>query len=252
MKPATERFSDRVDDYAKYRPSYPVAVLDFLRSAEILRSSSVVADVGSGTGLLSRLFVESGHDVFAIEPNGEMREAGERALREHANFHSVAGCAESTTLKPASVDLVTAAQAFHWFDRSSARNEFQRILRPPGWVALVWNERESASPFLEGYEELLRTYADEYLALNGCHVDIRHIEEFYAPAPFEMVAFPNSQSLDFDGLSGRLQSSSYTPLAHEPAHAPMMRALRSLFERYAEHGVVEFMYQTRVYYGRLA
>lgn len=251
MKPATERFSDRADDYARYRPSYPPDLLGFLRDKGMLQSSSVVADVGSGTGLLARLFVEGGQEVYAIEPNRDMRNAGEHALKGQANFHSVAGRAEDTMLPSGSVDMITAAQAFHWFDRCQARNEFGRILRPPGWVVLIWNERETSSPFLRDYEELLRAHAHEYLALSERHINDQHIGEFFAPASFEMVTFGNAQRFDFKGLRGRLLSSSYTPMEHELEHAPMIRALHDLFERHAERDRVEFIYQTRVYYGRL-
>ncbi len=252
MKAATERFSDRVANYAKYRPGYPAELVVLLRETGVLSPASVVADIGSGTGLLTRLFLEHGHQVFAVEPNDDMRAAGEQALCERPNFQSVAGRAEHTTLASGSVDMVTAGQAFHWFDRAKARREFARILRPPAWVVLVWNERETGSPFLEGYESLLRTHASEYLALGGCHMDPKHIETFFAPASFEKCSFANSQSMDRAGLRGRLLSSSYAPLAHEPGHAPMMRELDELFRRHAERGTVELMYQTRVYFGRLA
>jgi ubiquinone/menaquinone biosynthesis C-methylase UbiE len=149
MTDPTQRFTNRVDHYTKYRPPYPRAVLDLLRVKCGLTSTSVVADVGSGTGILSQLFLNNGNRVFGIEPNKEMREAGERRLNDHPRFTSVAGTAEATTLDDDSVDLVTAGQAFHWLDPERTRTEFARILEPGGWVVLVWNwRRKDKTPFL--------------------------------------------------------------------------------------------------------
>ncbi|MDP8950409.1 MAG: class I SAM-dependent methyltransferase [Actinomycetota bacterium] len=155
----TQRFTNRVDHYVKYRPSYPRAALDLLKTECGLTSASLVADVGSGTGILSELFLENGNRVFGIEPNERMRETGERRLGRHPRFTSVAGTAEATTLDGDSVDFVVAGQAFHWFDPERARAEFSRILKPGGWVALVWNlRRKDATPFLAAYERLLEVY----------------------------------------------------------------------------------------------
>ena len=143
------RFSDRVADYVRTRPGYPTAVLDILGTETGLNPATVVADVGAGTGLSAELFLRNGNTVFGVEPNREMREAAESLLAGYANFHSVAGSAESTTLPDASVDLIVAGQAFHWFDVPRARAEFRRILRPDGVVVLMWNTRRlDTTPFL--------------------------------------------------------------------------------------------------------
>ncbi len=252
MSPApTARFSDRVEDYVRYRPGYPPEVLHLLRTKCGLRQSHVIADVASGTGLFTRLLLENGNPVFAVEPNTEMREAGNRLLQSFDTLTSVAGTAEETTLPSASVDFVTAAQAAHWFDRSRARAEFVRILKPGGWCVLIWNERRtSATPFLRDYEQLLLTYGTDYK-------EVRHermtptIHEFFAPSPFQERAFGLRQQFDYDGAAGRLLSSSYAPLARHPSHAPMMQELQRIFRAHAENGVVEFEYNTRVFYGRL-
>lgn len=247
----TARFSDRVENYLRYRPGYPPEVLDLLRSECGLQPSHIVADIASGTGAFTRLLVENGNSVFAVEPNTEMREAGVHQLEDYPRLVSVAGTAEETTLRPASVDLVTAAQAAHWFDLARARAEFTRILRPGGWCVLLWNERDTAStPFLRDYEELLLTYATDYK-------EVRHerttaiIHEFFAPARSEERGFSLRQQFDYEGACGRLLSSSYAPLEGHPSHAAMMEELKRIFRLHAREGTVAFEYKTRVYYGHL-
>jgi SAM-dependent methyltransferase len=250
-KSPTARFSDRVENYVRYRPGYPAEVLDLLRVECGLRPSHIVADIASGTGAFTRLLLENGNSVFAVEPNAEMRETGVHELDRYARLVSVAGTAEETTLGSASVDFVTAAQAAHWFDLPRARAEFARILKPGGWCVLIWNERRTAStPFLREYEQLLLTYATDYK-------EVRHerttdiIHEFFAPAPFREQVFDLRQQFDYEGTAGRLLSSSYAPLEGHPSHAPMMRELQRIFRAHAADNVVEFEYITRVYHGKL-
>ncbi|MFY9562038.1 MAG: class I SAM-dependent methyltransferase [Terriglobales bacterium] len=251
-KAPTERFSDRVQDYLCYRPGYPPKVLDLLRAECGLRPAHVIADIASGTGAFTRLLLENGNPVFGVEPNAEMREAGGRLLRSFARFTSVAGTAEETTLPSASVDFVTAAQAAHWFDRARARGEFVRILKPGGWCVLIWNERRTEdTPFLHDYEQLLLKYGTDYK-------EVRHerttatIHEFFAPSPYQERVFDLRQQFDYEGAAGRLLSSSYAPLADHPNHLPMMGELQRIFRVHARQGVVEFEYNTRVYYGKLS
>ena len=253
MSPApTARFSDRVDDYVRYRPRYPPEVVDLLRQECGLESHHVVADIASGTGAFTRLLLENGNPVFAVEPNAGMREAGSRLLQSFAQLTSVAGTAEDTTLESASVDFVTAAQAAHWFDRGRARAEFVHILKPGGWCVLIWNERRTAAtPFLRDYEQLLLTYGTDYK-------EVRHerttatISEFFVPAHYQERVFDLRQQFDYEGAAGRLLSSSYAPLAGHPDHQPMMKELQRIFRAHARHGVVEFEYNTRVFYGKLS
>src|SRR6266851_8428554 len=231
----TARFSDRVENYVRYRPGYPREVLDLLRDECGLRPSHIVADIASGTGAFTRLLLENGNSVFAVEPNAAMREMGVRQLESLGSFQSnnrlvsVAGTAEETTLRSASVDFVTAAQAAHWFDLPRARAEFVRILRREGWCVLIWNERCTAStPFLRGYEQLLLTYGTDYK-------EVRHerttamIHEFFTPALCRERVFGLRQQLGHEGAAGRLLSSSYAPLEGHPSHAPMMHELRRIF-----------------------
>jgi SAM-dependent methyltransferase len=250
-KSPTARFSDRVENYVRYRPGYPPEVLDLLRVECGLQPNHVVADVASGTGLFTQLLLENGNSVYAVEPNAEMREMGASLLAAHDRLVSVAGTAEETTLGSASVDFVTAAQAAHWFDLRRTRAEFVRILKPGGWCVLIWNERLTEStPFLREYEQLLLTYGTDYK-------EVRHerttaiIHEFFTPAPCQERVFTMRQQFDYEGAAGRLLSSSYAPLEGHPSYAPMMRELERIFRAHARDGMVEFEYKTRVYYGHL-
>jgi ubiquinone/menaquinone biosynthesis C-methylase UbiE len=250
-KASTTRFSDRVENYVRYRPGYPPEVIELLRKGCGLTPDHVVADIASGTGIFSHLLLENGNRVFAVEPNAEMREAGNRLLQSYRNLTSVDGTAEETSLPSASVDFVTAAQAAHWFDRDRAREEFARILKPKGWCALIWNERRTGNTaFARDYEQLLLTYATDYK-------EVRHerttdaIHAFFAPSPYQEQVFELRQEFDYDGLAGRLLSSSYAPMAGHPKHEPMMRKLQDIFQSHAQRGLVEFEYNTRVFYGHL-
>jgi SAM-dependent methyltransferase len=248
---STHRFSNRVDNYTKYRPGYPPAVATFLRDTLGMTPASVVADVGSGTGKLSEVFLDIGAKVFAVEPNDEMRGAAESALGKLPNFHSIAAHAEATSLPDASVDFVVAGQAFHWFDPVEARREFGRILAPGGHVALVWNERRLVEDSFEAdYEALMFECCPEYPTSRRRSVQLSALETFFAPSPMQTVAFDNAQILDFEGLRGRILSSSYTPV-DGPDYERLTAALPELFARHARDGYVTMAYDTEVFYGRL-
>lgn len=245
-----ERFSDRVANYIRYRPTYPAAVLDMLRRETGLGPQSVVADVGSGTGISAELFLRGGCTVQGVEPNKEMREAAEQLLARHANFRSVNGTAEATTLADQSVEFVTAAQAFHWFKPAPTRAEFTRILRPGGWVVLMWNERQlDTTPFLRAYEALLTKHGTDYAKVRHENINAQALGAFFTGGDYVTHRFPNEQRFDYEGLSGRLLSSSYVPAEGEPGNVPMMAELREIFERHQEGGRVCFAYDTRVYVG---
>jgi ubiquinone/menaquinone biosynthesis C-methylase UbiE len=247
-----QRFSNRVADYIRYRPGYPPGVLNLLREECALQPESVVADVGSGTGILTKMFLENGNIVYGIEPNVEMRQAGEELLAAYPKFRSVSAPAEATTLPDASVDLVTAAQAFHWFDPAAARAEFARILRSDGCVAVIWNERnKSLGPFAEEYETLLQTYGTDYVRVSETYPEPERMAQFFGAGNFRHRAFANEQQMDFEALRGRLLSSSYAPAAGHPKHEPMLAELRRIFDRHAGNGRVRFEYDTHVYYGQL-
>jgi len=248
MLRSTERFSTRVENYIKYRPSYPAAVLELMRAKCGLAATSTVADVGSGTGILTELLLETGATVFAIEPNKEMREAAERLLSDYGRFRSVNGTAEATTLPQGSVDLMTASQAFHWFDVPKTRREVARVVKPRGWVVLIWNERPpDAGPFLDEYDQLLRRHAADYDRITRMRADEVKIRELFGRRP-QSAVFANQQVLDFAGLQGRLMSSSYAPEPGHPEHEPMIAGLRALFQRHNRAGKVVFPYRTLVYF----
>ena len=244
------RFSGRVDAYVRSRPGYPDTLVPLLEREAGLRRSHTVADVGSGTGLLTRVFLDNGNEVYAVEPNAKMRAAAETALSGSPFFRSVDGSAEATTLPAESVDLVAAGQAFHWFDREAARAEFARILRPPRTVALIWNDRRTAgSAFSEGYEALLRRHGTDYGAVDHKNLGPDAFESFFRPGPWRRFTLPNRQRFDEEGLRARLLSSSYTPPPEDPRHAPMLDDLARLFRETSEDGAVTMEYDTTVYLG---
>jgi SAM-dependent methyltransferase len=246
------RFSSRVRDYVRYRPSYPAEIVPLLERECGLTRKSTVADVGSGTGLFAKLLLDLGCGVIGVEPNSGMRQAGEEYLAHYANFTSQDGQAEHTGLPGHSVDLITAAQAFHWFQPDAAREEFRRILKPGGWVVLIWNERlVPPDGFLAGYEELLQTYASEYGKVDHRRIGPAALTAFYNDQNWHGTAFEYAQEFDLEGVRGRLLSSSYAPQAGSEQHEPMMHMLSELFRRFQADGYVSFLYETRVFYGRL-
>ena len=252
MKNSVSRFSTRVENYAKYRPSYPAAVIDILKSDCGLTETSIVADVGSGTGILSELFLKNGNPVFGIEPNAAMRKTAEHLLEEFPKFMSIDATAEATTLEPESVDFITAGQAFHWFEREEAKQEFARILKPGGWVALIWNERRlDSTPFLRDYEELLLRYGTDYEKVRHENV-AGEIAQFFTPETFKLKSLKNCQNFDFESLKGRVCSASYTPEPDDPDFEPMLAKLEEIFNANQRDGIVSFEYETRIYYGHLS
>jgi SAM-dependent methyltransferase len=247
----TQRFSTRVENYVRYRPGYPREIIDLLSNECGLTPQSAIADIASGTGIFTRLLLENGNRVSGVEPNADMRKAGEEYLAEFPRFTSVAGIAEATTLPDDSVDFITAAQAAHWFDRARARQEFVRILKPGGWAVMIWNERRhEASAFHREYEKLMLQYSIDYK-------EVRHertrakIGEFFAPSPYQERVFAMPQEFDYAGLEGRLLSSSYAPLPGHPNYAPMIAGLARIFEKHQQNGRVVMEHDTRVYYGGL-
>jgi SAM-dependent methyltransferase len=251
MTDPTRRFSSRVDNYSKYRPHYPPEVVATLRDECGLASSSVIADIGSGTGFLSELFLKNGNPVFAVEPNCDMRAAAGELLK-YPGFHNVSGRAEDTTLEDHSVDFVVSGQAFHWFDLHPTRNEFMRILKTSGCVMIVWNERElETAPFLIAYENILKEYAPECMQMDHKKAYRTALTDFYGASGFETRVFHYQQLLDYAGVKGRLLSSSYTPESGHPNHEPMLAALLKVFHAHEVNGRVAFEYTTRMYFGRL-
>jgi SAM-dependent methyltransferase len=248
---AKQRFSNRVADYIRYRPGYPSALLDLLRAECRLSPDHAIADIGSGTGFLSELFLKNGNRVSGVEPNPEMRAGGEEYLNTYRNFTSVDGSAEATTLPAASVDFITAGQAFHWFDPQAARREFLRILKPRGWVVIVWNDRRMDEAHLtREYEDLLERFGLDYKRVKDAYPERAQIQNFIA-GPFIERDLPNYQSLDWDGFQGRLRSSSFAPTEGHSNFAPMMTELDRIFRAHQRDGRVRMEYFTRAFAGRL-
>jgi ubiquinone/menaquinone biosynthesis C-methylase UbiE len=247
----TKRFSSRVDNYVRYRPGYRAEIIDLLRKDCGLTKGSKVADIGSGTGKLSEIFLKAGCEVFGVEPNKEMREAGERM--DFENFTSIDGTAEATTLPNQSMDFITAGQAFHWFDHQKCRTEFLRILKSNGWLVIVWNDRRAdTTPFLADYERLLAEFGTDYAQASHRRTDKPEvIRAFFGIEP-RFKNFSHAQQFDFDGIKGRLLSSSYAPEAGQPKHKEMLEALKKIFDARQKDGFVAFEYDTHVYYGHLA
>lgn len=241
----TGRFSIRADDYARYRPGYPREILPLLERECGLHAGARVADIGSGTGLLSRLFLDYGCEVFAVEPNAEMRAAAERLLADEPAFHSVNGRAESTGLPDASVEFVTAGQAFHWFEPTGTHRELRRILKSGGWVALIWNERVDEPGFMREYDGVVRRYGSERPAIT-----LPELDGFYGAGAWRVKRLHNEQQFDREGLHGRWNSSSYAPLPGTAEYAAAAADLDAIFDRYARAGTVRFIYETDVYFGR--
>jgi ubiquinone/menaquinone biosynthesis C-methylase UbiE len=251
MSDSTERFSNRVDDYVKHRPRYPVEVIEVLRRRIGLTPAWTVADVGSGTGISAELFLANGNVVYAVEPNEAMRRAAEKLLGASPNFRSVAGTAENTTLPDRSIDLIVAAQAFHWFDLPAFAKEARRIANPGAWTVLMWNDRQTdTTAFLIDYEKLLLDFGTDYTAVNHRHVGDEKLRPFFG-GNYEKIELPNAQRFDFEGLRGRLMSSSYVPSTDDPRSPPMLAELRRVFDRHQSEGAVEMRYTTQLYLGKL-
>ncbi|MCD9086639.1 class I SAM-dependent methyltransferase [Stenotrophomonas sp. SY1] len=250
---ATERFSSRVADYVRYRPGYPPALLDWLHADIGVAAQTRIADIGAGTGISTRLFLAAGHPVIAVEPNAAMRQAAEQWLApDYPQLQVVDGTAEATTLADGSVGVVAAAQAFHWFDTEAVRHEWKRILQPGGLALVFWNSRLlDTSPFLTGYEQLLLEFGTDYTQVAERYQTDEQMREWFGTGLRGIAGFPNVQHLDYDGLRGRLLSSSYAPQAGHPRHAAMLQALEHLFATHAVDGHVAFEYQTRAFVGTL-
>lgn len=248
---STERFSNRVENYVKYRPHYPIEMIDFLKNECSLDKSATIADIGSGTGISTKLFLENGKKVFGVEPNSEMREAAENYLKSYPEFESIKGTAENTTLENESTDMIVSGQAFHWFDKEKCKSEFKRILKKDGYLILFWNEKTESNEFMRSYYELLKIYGTDYEKVNHSLVtDDIAIGKFYFPSFFKKKVFDYQQTLDYKGLEGRLLSSSYIPLDGE-RHNDMISDLKNMFEKYNLNGKVAMNYDTLVYYGKM-
>jgi len=251
MDAPTQRFTNRVDNYRRYRPGYPSAVIDLIRKSCGLATGGQVADIGSGTGILTRKLLEAGFEVSAVEPNDAMRAAAEEDLKDFPGFHSINATAEQTGLSTHGFPALTAAQAFHWFDRVRVGAEFKRILQPDGWVFLIWNERSAnGSPFDREYEALLGTLGQTYEGVRN-RAGEKGLADFFRPGSYREACFDNPLSMTWEELEGRFLSSSYVPTEEDPRHLPLLLALEIIFHKYQQEKRVRFEQQTNVYFGQL-
>ena len=248
----TKRFSDRVENYIKYRPSYPHGVLSYLEAKCGLTAGSAIADIGSGTGIFSALLLAAGYKVYAVEPNEWMQAAAIRQFGGDDNFVPVAGTAEATMLPSASVDIIVCAQAFHWFDAEKTKTEFKRILKDNGIAALIWNNRDTGTDeFAAAYESLLKQDSVDYNKVNHRNINDLNFKAFFKDGLYEAVKYPNVQVFDEEGLLGRAFSSSYVPTEDTAEGKKFKDLLIALFAKYNKDGKVRFYYQTEVYLGKV-
>lgn len=241
-----KRFSSRVENYIKYRPRYPPELIEFMISKNILSIQSNIADIGSGTGILSELFLKNGNKVYGVEPNTEMRNAAEKILQNYPNFISTDGSAEDTGLQENSIDLITVGQAFHWFNVDRTKREFKKILKSTGYIGLIWNNRrKTGKGFSSQYEEFVSKYGTDYKVVRKSE---KNVNDFYH---YQRKVFYNYQDLDFVGLKGRLLSVSYIPLEGHPNYKNMLKDLQIIFDENEQSGKVRIEYDTEILYGQL-
>lgn len=247
MHSSTSRFSNRVENYIKYRPSYPEEIISYFLNEGILKPGYVIGDIGSGTGISSEIFLKEDYRVICIEPNKEMREAAERLLSFYKNFESINGTAEETTLADSSIDLIICAQAFHWFDAEKSREEFKRILKPDRYTSLIWNSRRFDTPFLKDYEELLQQFGTDYNEIKHNNITDDVIKNFFQNNEVKFAEFDYVQKFDFSGLKGRLLSSSYVPDEKDPKTISMLSDLQKVFDKHQVNNKIDFSYRTKIY-----
>ena len=243
----TERFSERAGDYANHRPSYPLECIAFLQQQFNITKDTVIADIGSGTGILTGLLLDLDCEVIAVEPNDQMRIIAEKQLKKNDKFISINGTGERTNLQAGSIDLITVAQAFHWLDETKAKHEFSRILKPEGSIALIWNVQKKVTAFDKTYEALKIKYGKDYVAIRKTHEP--DLKAFFAPKTYHVNRFPHHMVLDKEGMIGLIRSSSFMPVPNAPNYQEMINEAEALFKEHQEAGLVRINYETHVHYG---
>jgi len=249
MEDNTNRFSDKSENYAKYRPGYPVRILQFLKDYNFC-DKSIIADIGSGTGILTKIFLENGNNVYAVEPNEKMREKANSLLNKFKNYFPINGTAENTTLPNNSVDFIVVGTAFHWFDATRALNEFRRILIENGVLVLIWNDRKTDTLFLTEYETILKTFSKEYQGGTRRNISDDVIEKYFRK-DFKKITLENNQEFSFDELIGRFSSSSYSPKEGTSEYNDSYNLLKRIFDQYKINNKVLFKYDTNIFIGRI-
>lgn len=248
----TERFSNRVDNYVKYRPGYSAELLDYVYSETGVSQDSVIADFGSGTGIFTKMLLDKGSRVYAVEPNEKMRLAAQNSLSNYDGFYSVDGAAENSGILESSIDFVTCAQSFHWFDRDASKKEFRRILKPEGKVLLIWYRMfTEGSGFMKGYEEIHYSFPGRGAVTDHRNIGNEEMKDFFRDSIFNTKSFSFGHKLDFEGLKGRALSSSHAPSPGDENFASTMEKLSKLYLKHQVNNEVEFLYRTDLYWGKV-
>ena len=245
-----DKFTNKVNDYVKFRPSYPKEFIDYLHITLGMSGESVVADVGAGTGILTKLISPISGTVFAVEPNKNMRTACIEYCEGLGNITCVDGSAENTKLKDNCLDFITVAQAFHWFDADKTKMEFKRILKPTGKVILVWNSRVPENEMHMENDEICRRLCPEFKGFSGSSKaeDERYIS-FFENSECERTIFKNDRVLTLDQFIGGSLSASYSPNVDDLQYDDFVGSLKNLFHKYSVNGKLLVPNNTRSYAG---
>ena len=243
-------FDGTSDFYSKYRPDYPALIIQKLEGRTGFNHEWKVADIGSGTGKLSRLFLKSGNEVIGVEPNSEMRSKSHKELAGFPKFSTVNGSAESTGIESSSIDLVVCGQSFHWFNVQDARREFRRILRGEKHVSLIWNDRVMKNgSFTLGYEQIVKKYSEKYHSRGSSVLSKTTLAEFFQN--FSVDQIPNNQPLTLEGVLGRYLSASYAVRPGGENYYSIVSEFEDLFARHQKGGKVQMEYVTQMYTGTI-
>ena len=244
----TQKFSGKADVYQKARPSYAQAMLDFIAQKWQIGNGSMVADIGSGTGILTRQLLGLGARVYAVEPNADMRAKAEELLGDNPNFVSVTGTAEQTGLPDHSFQLVTAASAFHWFDTERFKLECERILLPGAPVVLVWNKAELSAEINLGRERIFKKYCPNFKGFSGGQDEGDKLKRFFFDGALQERRFPNPLSYDRQTFINRALSSSYSLIETDPEFEAYLIELGELFDQFAVEGKIMLPQDSVVYF----
>lgn len=252
MKDKQDIFSGKFSNYSKYRPGYPQKLLRLMEDLTGLKSDTVVADIGSGTGISSRLFIENGNTVYGVEPNDEMRQYSSISFHSYPGFHSVKGTGENTGLPDNSIDLVVCAQAFHWLNPDSAKKEFRRILRDHGRVSLIWNDKsKDENSFNSDYESIckrFKKFRPKYNSSGSTLIDHTVLAKFFVGS-YKILELENYQDLTLEGVMGRYASTSYAIGTEEAEYESLLKEMKEAFRKYQKDGLIRIQYITRIFLG---
>lgn len=245
----TKKFSGRAQDYTRGRPGYPKALFDRLYTDYGFSDNSCIADIGSGTGRFSKYLLDKGCTVYCVEPNEDMRRVAENELGDYNNFISVNGTSDITTLQNKSVDFITAAQAFHWFDAKKFKKECQRILRHDGKIVLIWNTRDMCSLFNIKSYDIYKKYCPAFKGYHGgMKDDDERILKFFNNN-CDKIIVENPLVFTKEKFIKRSLSASYSLKKGDENFNDYIRALENLFDEYSENGIVIMENNTTAYIG---